>query len=110
MTLEYRKNREILEAANKEWGAAFASDMLIEEMSELTTAIMHQRRGRIEPRKVCEEMVDVRLTLDGKMLDMQRIMPLYSGTFDFEKSYDEKMNRLALRLPIGTVSEWVKVK
>lgn len=55
-------NFSILEKAVRHFGAAMQEDIAIEEMSELTQAIMHFRRGR--ESNIPEEIADVEIMLE----------------------------------------------
>ena len=52
----------ILSEAVRHYGAAMQEDVAIEEMSELTQAIMHFRRGR--EHNMAEEIADVLIMLE----------------------------------------------
>ncbi|MDU6348534.1 MAG: hypothetical protein E6593_17550 [Clostridium sp.] len=84
---------EVLNKAISTWGYMMQEDICIEEMSELTKAIIKNRRnqetefsGRIDSIK--EENADVQI-----MLDQMRIV--YGSTASLEES---KLERLAKRL------------
>lgn len=52
-------NEVTLRKAIEKWGKVSQVEMVIEECSELITAIQHFKRGRVEPGKVAEEVADV---------------------------------------------------
>lgn len=56
----------ILSAAIKHYGATMQEDIAIEEMSELTQAIIHFRRGR--EHNIAEEIADVLIMLEQLMI------------------------------------------
>lgn len=96
MRQDLRQN--ILQTAINTYGIPAQEDMMLEEMSELTKAILKLRRlddslknkiaGDMVKTHIIEEMADVQI-----MLDQMRI--IYGDTFDFEKC---KLERLADRL------------
>lgn len=78
------------------WGHPAQIDMMIEEMSELTKALLKERRKRHTPASslesvlmnIREEMADVQIMLDQMKL-------IYGDPVDIER---EKLRRLAARL------------
>lgn len=58
------ERRGILQAAINTYGANKQVDMVIEEMAELTKALLKQRRPGGQCRDVLEEMADVQIMLD----------------------------------------------
>lgn len=84
----------ILLQAIAEYGAEAQTDMMIEEMSELTKALLKHRRypddeGTID--NIREEMADVQI-----MLDQMRIIYGYDS-----QCRTQKLHRLAQRLGIA---------
>lgn len=61
-SIESSEYIQILSAAIKHYGAAMQEDIAIEEMSELTQAIIHFRRGR--EHNIAEEIADVEIMLE----------------------------------------------
>jgi NTP pyrophosphatase (non-canonical NTP hydrolase) len=63
---EKEEENRILHAAIERYGAPWQTDMMIEEMSELTKAILKNRRGACTETvdAVLEEMADVEIMLD----------------------------------------------
>lgn len=88
---------EVLKQAIDTWGGFAQTDMAIEEMSELTKAILKHRRAKTREdflrtrNDVYEEMADVIIML------MQLLM-IFGGRQEVQKIIDEKINRLAGRL------------
>ena len=86
--------QEILEDAVSTWGTRAQEDMLLEEMSELTKAVLKLRREKREMMvpyaisAIRDEMADVQI-----MLDQMKIM--YGGVDSFER---DKLKRLLDRL------------
>lgn len=79
---------EILQAAIEKYGCPAQMDMMIEEMSELTKALLKCRRfcGGFELRNnVLEEMADVQIVLD-------QMRMIYGSTEEWEQI---KVQRLA---------------
>lgn len=92
---------KILREAIRQYGVACQYDVLIEEMSELTKAIIKQRRAsrahqHLEAAKlidnIIEEIADVRI-----MLDQAELMTIPSECL---KVREEKLRRLAIRLGV----------
>lgn len=88
-----RKEENILLQAIVEYGAEAQTDMMIEEMSELTKALLKHRRKESKETldNILEEIADVQI-----MLDQMKLI------HDDEKATDEyrdaKLLRLAARL------------
>lgn len=59
---------EILTEALHRFGIKNQTDLAIEEMSELITAISHYHRGRIESTEVISEIADVYIMIQQLML------------------------------------------
>lgn len=85
---------EVLEAALDTYGFHDQSDILIEEMSELTKAIIKYRRYGTDKEYIdlCEEIVDVSIMLH------QILIATYGE--QVEEFVDFKINRLAERVAI----------
>ena len=86
---------DILATALLKYGRPMQMDMMIEEMSDLTKAMMKYRRNGHNRATVCkinEEMADVQV-----MLDHMKIM---FGDTDGEEA--KKIRRLAERLGMGS--------
>ena len=90
---------EILKRAISVYGRQAQTDMMIEEMSELTKALLKERRVPPVPvngletaiRDIREEMADVQIVLDQMRL-------IYGNATEIE---EEKLARLAGRLEEG---------
>lgn len=91
---------EVLERAVSTWGKEAQVDMAIEEMSELTKALLKERRATHYPgtqaaekarQGIFEEMADVII------MPMQLLL-IFGGRDTVQKALDEKMKRLAGRL------------
>lgn len=80
----------ILSTALATYGIHHQEDVAIEEMSELTKALLKRRRGEDNAEDVLSEIADVQI-----MLDQMRM--LYGHTHDYEQA---KIERLAGRLGI----------
>lgn len=94
------KNPEVLEKAIKKYGVSIQSDMAIEEMSELTKAILKNRRiwrfGSEEELKkqvgnIVEEAADVLITV-------AQVIMMYDHEGKVQDIVDFKINRLRERL------------
>lgn len=59
-----KEHQELYASAFIKWGVNAQLDMLIEEMSELTTKIIHFKRNRINSNKLSEEIADVEIMLE----------------------------------------------
>ena len=81
---------EVLQGAIDVWGEMLQIDIAIEELSELTTALARQQRGRNEPIAVVEEIADVQLCLD-------QLKRMY-GPEEVQKIEQQKLERLSRRV------------
>lgn len=88
--------RNIILQAISEYGVDAQTDMMIEEMSELTKALCKYRRTKDNKTldNIIEEMADVQIMLD-------QMMEIYDKDGKFEKYRDAKLLRLAARLGIA---------
>lgn len=69
MSQNYKlSTNEILTEALHRFGIKNQTDLAIEEMSELITAISHYHRGRIESNEVISEIADVYIMIQQLML------------------------------------------
>lgn len=91
-----RKEENILLQAIAEYGAEAQTDMMIEEMSELTKALLKHRRKESEETldNILEEIADVQIMLD----QMKLIHDDGKATDEYR---DAKLLRLAARLGIA---------
>ena len=80
---------EIFKSAVYWYGKEAQTDMMIEEMAELTKAILNERRGR--DHNIAEEMADVRI-----MLAQMEI--IFQNAGEVEQKFREKVTRLDRRL------------
>lgn len=80
---------EIFKHAVYWWGKEAQTDMMIEEMAELTKAILNERRGR--DHNIAEEMADVKI-----MLAQMEI--IFQNAGEVEQRFREKVARLDQRL------------
>ena len=85
-TLDLEK---ILTSAVQTWGKEAQADMMIEEMAELTKAILNERRGR--EHNIAEEMADVQI-----MLAQMEI--IFQNSKEVARIFWEKVARLDQRL------------
>lgn len=86
----------ILLQAVAEYGAEAQTDMMIEEMSELTKALLKNRRSESKRTRenIIEEMADVQI-----MLDQMKLIYDVDGELDDYRKL--KLIRLAARLGIA---------
>ncbi len=82
-------SRDIYQSAITTWGDDAQIDMAIEEMSELTTALLHARRNR--EANIAEEIADVRIMI-------AQLEIIFKNSDEVEKIKKEKIDRLARRL------------
>jgi hypothetical protein len=71
--------KQICERALKTWGIQAQLDMMIEEMSELTKAIIKYRRGKGDKLDLLREGVDVQIM----MMQLESMFPW--GEWELEK-------------------------
>ena len=81
--------QDVFRNAVQTWGKEAQTDMMIEEMAELTKAILNERRGR--DHNIAEEMADVRI-----MLAQMEI--IFQNAGEVEQRFREKITRLDKRL------------
>lgn len=81
----------ILRQALNLHGAPQQETQTVEEMSELTVALLHRRRGKAGDRQVLEEMADV--------LIMLRQLSFLYGESALREAVEAKMRKLARSLP-----------
>jgi len=89
--------QDVMRQAVETYGKAAQVDMAIEEMSELTKALLKERRANGTPDvhralyNVYEEMADV-------LIMLEQMLMVFGGREDVQKSINEKTDRLAERL------------
>lgn len=91
--------QELLMNAINEWGIEAQQLQLIEECSELITAILHYKRGKCTTADVVTEIADVMI-----MCEQMRIV---YGEHDVDAQIEYKLQRMKSRLklpPLGTIS------
>lgn len=81
--------QDVFRNAVQTWGKEAQTDMMIEEMAELTKEILNERRGR--DHNIAEEMADVRI-----MLAQMEI--IFQNAGEVEQRFREKVARLDQRL------------
>ena len=87
--MENYQKKHVYECALFEYGLAAQIDMLIEEMAELTTALLHDRRGR--DANIPEEIADVLIVLE-------QIIQFFKMEDSVAEQKDRKLQRLAERI------------
>ncbi len=81
--------QDVFRNAVQTWGKEAQTDMMIEEMAELTKEILNERRGR--DHNIAEEMADVKI-----MLAQMEI--IFQNAGEVEQKFREKVARLDRRL------------
>lgn len=86
------EQRKVLNAALEEYGIRNQSDIAIEEMAELTKAIIKSRRNPSSPatENVLEEIADALIMLEQ--------LTMHYGTEYISEFIQEKIIRLSLRI------------
>ena len=84
-----KKQYAVLEKAVETWGETAQTDVMIEEMAELTKVIVNHRRGR--ESNISEEMADVYIML--KQLEI-----IFENEGKIKTFIETKINRLEERL------------
>lgn len=79
-------DQDIFKKAIDTWGIDMQEDMAIDEMSELTKAIIKKRRGKGSEEQIIEELADVGI--------MVCQLCEHYGYDKINKVYTEKINRL----------------
>ena len=88
---------EVLQQAIDTYGSRAQEEMAIEEMSELTKAIVKRHRAKDKPsydramNNIAEEMADV-------IIMLTQLLMFYRNRKDVQRAVDEKVKRLAGRL------------
>lgn len=88
---------EVLQQAIDTYGSRAQEEMAIEEMSELTKAIVKRHRAKDKPSydkamsNISEEMADV-------IIMLTQLLMFYRNRKDVQRAVDEKVKRLAGRL------------
>ena len=88
---------EVLQQAIDTYGSRAQEEMAIEEMSELTKAIVKRHRAKDKPsydramNNIAEEMADV-------IIMLTQLLMFYGNRKDVQRAVDEKVKRLAGRL------------
>lgn len=88
---------EVLQQAIDTYGSHAQEEMAIEEMSELTKAIVKRHRAKDKPsydramNNIAEEMADV-------IIMLTQLLMFYGNRKDVQRAVDEKVKRLAGRL------------
>lgn len=91
---------EVLERAVDTYGKEAQTDMAIEEMSELTKALLKHRRAEKSPeawdyertkQNICEEIADV-------IIMLTQLLIIYGGRREIQQDIDIKVSRLAEKL------------
>lgn len=99
-------NDQLYHTAWKHWGSDLQMDILIEEMAELTQAIIKTRRnGVVFSYSIVEELADVLVCIDQLKYQL-RVMPFGQSSLDpvrtlwdqVLKLKEEKLDRLEQRL------------
>lgn len=87
------KPEEVLYSAICTYGTQAQTDMAIEEMSELTKAILKYRRtyGEAEEKNIREEIADVFIMLT-------QLIIIFDRDGEVQREINYKLNRLAQRL------------
>ena len=101
------KDPEVLQKAISKYGNRAQVDMAIEEMSELTKALLKYRRGYFDAtaddllrmrRNIIEEAADVLITV-------AQVIMMYNYDNEIQVAVDLKVNRLRDRLGNAPVTE-----
>jgi len=92
---------DVLDMAIKTYGEQMQMDIVIEEASELIKELIKSKRrawrngGNYElDRRVFEEMIDLRVTLD----QMEQIFISKMGRDEYNKQYNEQRGKVAQEL------------
>lgn len=84
-----QQKKRLYDIALSQFGIRNQTDMLIEEMAELTQALLHDRRGR--PSNIAEEIADVQIMLE-------QIVFFFRMEYDVGEQKHKKLCRLAERV------------
>ena len=73
------------------WGAEFQKSMFHEEIGEVLTAMLHEKRGRCGKEAVLEELADLQIMLN-------QMVVLYGTDDEFKSIINTKLTRLIDRI------------
>lgn len=91
---------EILRGAIEEWGKQPQVDMAIEEMSELTKALLKERRAlhRDDPEAWKEAVANISEETADVIIMLMQLLEIFENRDDVQRAIDYKVDRLADRL------------
>jgi len=92
-----REEAELLYTATRLWGEAFQENMVIEECSELITAIRHFNRGKLSHEELVTEVVDVLIVCTQLAINLD---PIYA-----EDEMERRLERLRERVETNNHAE-----
>ena len=87
------RDEAICRRALHHWGEAAQTTMVMEECGELIAAISQHMRGRVDERRLAEEIADVRICL--------RQLSIMVGDDLVDEQYEQMLTDLDYRLPAG---------
>jgi len=88
------EEKQIYEKAVRLWGKQIQTDMMIEEVSELTKIILKERRGKAFIAEIIEEMVDCQI-----MINQMRV--IYDDEPMWNRIMAHKLSRLQQMIERG---------
>lgn len=93
----------VIKAAIEEWGERAQADMALEEMSELTKAILKHRRAEKygDPRTLADTREDIIEEIADVYIMLAQLSIMYDWNDHIQKAVDYKIDRLARRLGTG---------
>ena len=91
---------ETLKEAVEEWGKQPQVDMAIEEMSELTKALVKERRAlhRDDPETWKETVANISEETADVIIMLMQLLEIFENRDDVQRAIDYKVERLAGRL------------
>ena len=86
---DYEERRKLYTKALEKWGADSQVDMLIEEMAELTQALLHIRRAnkKVTVEELSDEIADVEIMLE-------QVKVITDCDYLVECSFEKKLKKL----------------
>lgn len=90
----------VLHKAVTTWGVLAQTDMAIEEMSELTKAIIKYRRANSATKAGLAE-ADIREEIADVFIMLAQLIIIFDGDGGIQSQIDRKITRLAGRLRMG---------
>lgn len=90
-----------LQKAINTYGRSAQEDMALEEMSELTKALLKRRRAikkNADAHKISKVESDIKEEIADVIITLQQLILLYDSDGDIQEAINKKIKRLRMRL------------